>query len=196
MDKKIILLFTLLGSNVQSASNLSPWLEIKPSYFFCTSTPLKDIYHHGGFELQGSVSAPVCKHLDFYGSIGYRHLSGHALNTDEKTKLTVVPLDIGLKPIFNWGESLYYFLAFGPRFFYFNQHNDSSYVDRKTNRGGVGLFVNTGFNLLFANGFLLGIFGEYSYEKGSISPRMSNVFSGGSIQLGGFAFGLSVGREF
>ena len=154
--------------------------------------------HHGcGGGYFGLVGQhPFCDYFDLYGSIGYRKVSGHALNTCEKTSLSVFPLDIGIKPIFNFCERFYYFFAIGPRFFYFHQHNYSPSVDCKINNGGVGLFVNTGFNIQLADCFLLGIFGEYSYEKKKVCPIMPNVFSNGSVQMGGFAFGASLGFVF
>jgi hypothetical protein len=196
MYKKIATLSTLLCTLTQHASDLTPWLEIKPSYFFFSTSPMNDIYDHGGFELQGSLSVPVCNYLDLYGSIGYREAWGHALNTCEKTNITVIPVDIGLKPVFNFCERFYYFFAIGPRYFYFHQHNTSPYVDCRVDGSGIGLFVNTGFNIELTDCLLLGIFGEYSYEKKTICPSMPNVYSNGSVQLGGFAFGVSLGYAF
>lgn len=195
MYKQMTILFALFSTLTQCTSDLK-WLEIKPSYFFFAASSMKDIYNNGGFELQGSVSVPVYDYLDFYGSIGGRKAWGRALNSCEKTSLTVVPFDIGLKPVFNFCERFYYFFAIGPRFFYFHQRNHSPYVDCKINGRGVGLFVNSGFNVLLADRFLLGIFGEYSYEKKSICPCKPRVYSNGSTQLGGFAFGVSLGYDF
>lgn len=197
MYKKIALFFALLCTLAQYASDLiTPWLEIKPSYFFFATSPMNDIYNKGGFEIQGSVSVPVCKYLDFYGSVGYRKVWGRALNTGEKTSLSVVPVDIGLKPIFNFCERFYYFFAVGPRYFHFHQHNNSPYVDCIIKGNWIGLFVNTGFNVMLADCLLLGIFGEYSYEKKTICPKRPNVFSSGSVQIGGLAFGISLGYAF
>jgi hypothetical protein len=196
MYKKIALISALLCTLTQYTSDVTPWLEIKPSYFFFSAYPMKDIYDDGGFEIQGSASVPICNYIDLYGSIGYREAWGHALNTCAKTNLTVIPVDIGLKPIFNFCERFYYFFAIGPRYFYFHQHNNSPYVDRIINGSGIGLFVNTGFNILVTDCLLLGIFGEYSYEKKTICPHMPHVFSNGSVQMGGFAFGISLGYAF
>jgi hypothetical protein len=195
MYKKIALLSALLFTLPQNVFAL-PWLEIKPSYFLFTASPMKDIYNKGGFEIQGSASIFLHDYFDLYGSIGYRRASGHALNTCEKTSLTVIPVDIGLKPIFKFCERFFYFFAIGPRYFHFHQRNNSPYVDCKINGNGVGLFVNTGFDVLLADRLLLGIFGEYSYEKKKICPKMANVFSNGGVQLGGFAFGVSLGYSF
>ncbi|MBV8660791.1 MAG: hypothetical protein JO129_01430 [Candidatus Dependentiae bacterium] len=196
MNKKIILFFVLLCTSIQYASDLTPWLEIKPSYFFFSESPMNEIYDHGGFEIQGSASIPVYKYLDVYGSIGYRYAGGYALNSDEKTSLNVIPIDIGLKPVFKFDDHFHYFFAFGPRFFIFHQHNDALFINSSINGGGVGLFVNTGFNIEFADSFLLGIFGEYSYEKNTITSNRPNVYSNGPVQMGGFAFGVSLGYAF
>jgi len=196
MYKKIALISALFYPLTQYASDVTPWLEIKPSYFFFCASPMHNIYDKGGFEIQGSVSGPLCKYIDLYGSIGYRKVGGHALNTGEKTSLSVLPVDIGLKPIFNFCERFYYFFAIGPRYFYFHQHNNSPYVDRIIKGGGIGVFANTGFNVLLADSLLLGIFGEYSYEKKTICSKRPNVFSSGSVQMGGFAFGVSLGYAF
>jgi hypothetical protein len=157
---------------------------------------MSTIYDNGGFEIQGSASVPFCNYIDLYGSIGYRKAWGHALSTGEKTSLSVIPVDIGLKPVFNFCDRFYYFFAIGPRYFHFHQHNKSPYVDCIIKGGGIGLFVNTGFNVLLADCFLLGIFGEYSYEKKSVCPQMPNLYSNGSVQIGGFAFGASLGYAF
>jgi len=194
--KKIALLSALLCALTHYASGLTPWLEVKPSYFLFTNSVMRSIYHHGGVEIQGSASIPVWNYLDFYTSIGYRRVHGHALNTCENTTLTVLPCDIGLKPIINFCERFYYFFAIGPRFFYFRQHNTSPYVDCKITGGNVGLFANTGFNVELSHNLLLGIFGEYSYEKKAICPQKPNVYSNGSVQMGGIAVGISFGYAF
>ncbi len=197
MYKKITLLSSvLLCSLTQHASDLTPWLELKPSYFFFATSPMHAIYHKGGFELQGSGSVPVYKYLAVYGSLGVRKAWGSALNTGETTTFTAVPIDIGLKAIFEFWDCYYYFVAFGPRFFYFHQHNNSPYIDPTINGGGVGFFMNMGFNMHIKEHFLLGVFGEYSYEKKTIRPTMLNVYSNGGTQIGGFAFGASVGYAF
>jgi hypothetical protein len=138
----------------------------------------------------------LSNHLDAYGSIGYRQAQGHALNTFEKTSLSVIPVDLGLKPVFDFAQCWNYFFAVGPRYFYLHQQNNSPYVDYTIDGSGIGFFVNTGLNVVLADAFLLGIFGEYSYEKKGSYSNTSNVFSNGSIQIGGIAFGLSIGYAF
>lgn len=88
------------------------------------------------------------------------------------------------------------FLQGSSPFFSFIQNNSSSYVDSIINGAGIGLFVNTGLNVQLSDCFLLGIFGEYSHENQMIHSNIPNVYSNGDVQIGGFAFGLSLGYEF
>ena len=196
MSRKIAVFFALLVAGIQRESDAKPWLECRPSYFFFPNNPMKDIYSRGGVELQGSISAPCHHYLNVYGSIGYRKVHGKALNTGEKTKIMVLPIDIGLKPIFNFHECFYCFFAIGPRYFYFRQHNNSPYVNPLVKGSGIGFFINTGFEALMAEHFLWGVFGEYSYEKKTIRSQIPTVYSNGSVQMGGLAFGVSLGYAF
>jgi outer membrane protein W len=222
MYKKILLisalfnLFAIIGQNKQS------WFEIKPSYFLFYSCPMKEVYNNGGFQIQGSATLPCCNYFDIYASLGYRKAKGHSVKTtftqDQTvetectetcselniknpneygcTKLTVVPVDIGLKYIFNPYSRFYCFFALGPRYFCLHQYNNSPYVDSIINKSGIGLFANAGVNLILGKRFLFGIFGECSYEKKTIYPKMAGVYSNGSVQIGGFAVGASVGYVF
>ncbi len=195
MYKKITLLSFLVCAVMFSASNASSWMEIKPGYFLFSASPMDTIYHNG-FQIQGSVSLPFYDYIDFYTSIGYRRACGRTLTTGEKTTLAVVPFDIGVKPVFNLNEYLDCFIAIGPRFFHIHQDNNSPYVNRVLVGNGFGFFATTGLNLFVKDAVLLGVFGEYSYEKKMLHSTMHNVFSNGDIQMGGFVFGVSLGYVF
>lgn len=195
MYRKCIGVFLLFGFVVSSAHK-TILVEVKPSYFFFSQSLLRRIYHHGGFEIQGAASYRLCHWLALYASIGYRHVRGRALNTGEKTSLREIPLDLGLKPTFEIGECVDYYFAFGPRIFPIHQHNDSQFVDKNLHRTGVGLFVNSGFNFHPLDHLSIGFFGEYSYERKSFKSSMPFVFGKKHVQVGGFAWGVSVGYAF
>ena len=196
MYKKITLLTVTLSTFTTITPDATPWIEIKPSYFTFSNCLMSEIYDKGGFEVQASGSIPVYKRLDIYTSIGYRQSWGHALSTGEKTNLIVIPFDIGLKPVFNFSDHAYYFCAAGPRFFFFHQHNKSAYVNCIINDTGIGLFINSGFNVLLKDHFLFGLFAEYSYEPTNVSSTKQNVFSNGNVSIGGFAVGVNFGYAF
>lgn len=196
MYKKCMAFSALLCTMIIHPLDVTPWIVIKPSYFLFYQSPMNEIYEKGGFQVQSSLSVPVIKYLDGYFSVGYRQVWGHALNTGEKTSLAVIPFDLGIQPTFKVSERWYGYFAVGPRFFFFQQNNKSVYVASTVKASGIGVFANAGFNALLADHFLLGLFGEYSYEQKMICPTTPNVYSSGNAQLGGLAFGLSFGYAF
>ena len=190
------LLISTLFLFLPSISAAMTQISLKPSYFFFSNSPLKHIYKKGAFEIQASLAAPISTYLHLYGSMGYRHAHGHALNTGQGTTLFVIPIDFGLQSIMPMYKRFRYFFGIGPRFFYFRQHNTSPYVSAHIQGGGVGFFIHSGVNIITTNRFLVGIFGEYSYEKDSIISKTSQVYSDGRVQLGGAAFGITIGYLF
>ena len=195
MIKKIGVL--VLACVVQSLHAEIPqaWLELKPGYFFFANHTLRKIYH-GGFEIQGSASYPLGEVIALYGSLGYLQAKGKSLQGNQKTTISQMPFDVGLRAIARFGEYVKGYLSIGPRYFYFHQHNDSTYVDRDIRRSGIGFFINGGCNFIKNDRFLLGIFGEYGFEQKSFTSTLPNVYGRQGIQIGGFTFGASVGCVF
>lgn len=196
MIKKICALAIACVMPSLYAETSCAWLEIKPGYFFFSNHTLRKIYHHGGFEIQGSASYQLWEMLALYGSLGYLHVNGKSLQGDQKTSIFQIPLDVGLRAIADFDECIKGYLSIGPRFFYFHQHNDSTYVNRNIHRGGVGFFLNGGCNFIKNDRFLLGVFGEYAFERESFKSKIPNVYGIPNVQIGGFTFGASVGFVF
>ncbi len=197
MIKKISALAIAVACIMPSinAHNSDVWLEIKPGYFFFSNHTLRKIYH-GGFEIQGSVTYPLCGMIALYSSIGYLHVKGRSLGDNQKTSISQVPLDLGFRAIFDVRSNIQSYLTIGPRFFYFHQRNDSAFVPRNVHRNGFGFFINGGCNFIHNDRFLLGIFGEYGFQQKSFSSTIPNVFGRKDLQIGGFTFGASIGFVF
>lgn len=171
------------------------WLEIKPGYFFFANSTLRKIYH-GGFEIQGSVTSPLCGMIALYGSLGYLHAKGKSLHANQKTSISQVPLDVGFRVIADLSECAKVYFTAGPRFFYFHQRNDSTFVNRNIRANGFGFFINGGCNFVKNDCYLFGIFGEYGFEQKSFRSSMPNVYGRPNVQIGGFTFGASIGFMF
>lgn len=172
-----------------------PWFELKPGYFFFSNHTLRQIYH-GGFEIQGSGTYPLSEKIALYGSLGYVRVKGKSLQGNQKTSISQIPLDVGLRAIANVTERVKGYLSIGPRYFYFHQRNDSTYVNPNIRQSGVGFFINGGLNIINNDWFLLGVFGEYAFEQTSFESTITNVYGKQNLHVGGFTFGVSVGCVF
>ncbi len=174
---------------------VSSLIELKGGYFFFASQKMRTIYPNGGFEIQLSGSYPIAKSYYLYGSIGFCEARGKSLHFHQKTSLWQVPIDAGFKPILKIASCMQWYTAFGPRFFYVQQNNDSPFVDQNQGKTGLGFFVNTGFNFHFFHHLFIDLYGEYSYEGVHFSSSNTNVLAR-SIQVGGFDFGAGFGCSF
>ena len=156
---------------------------------------MRSIYKEGGGSLQLAGTYPIWKCISLYGAIGYQERSGRSHFAHESTRIWQIPIDVGVKPIFNITDTVQYYFAVGPRYFHLKQHNNSSDVQRNVVRNGVGFFVNTGFNFFPWRRVTADVFGEYSYER--LSPNSSKtVRFGKGIQVGGLLFGMGLGYRF
>lgn len=187
-------------SEAQESCDTLAKVELKTGYFFFSDSKMQKIYDRGGFDVQLCVSSPLLYLtnkwiLNGYGAVEYFQRSGHSTNGHQKTSIWSTPVNIGLQPVYVINADTQYYFAIGPRYLYLHQHNDSSYVDRTNSRNSWGFFVNTGFNYVLCDHFVIDIFGEYTYAKAHFHSRKSNVYTK-SVQVGGFTFGVGTGYEF
>lgn len=177
-----------------------PLFEVKTGYFFFSNAKMRKVYNRNGLDIQLCASYPLwnltnrCT-LNGYGAVEYFYRSGNSVNEHQKTSLWSLPVNIGLKPVYVVHANMQCYFAIGPRYFYLHQHNKSSYVYKNKSRNGLGFFVNTGFNYLLCDHFVIDIFGEYSYAKTHFHGGTSRVYTR-SIQIGGFTFGGGLGYGF
>lgn len=177
-----------------------PLIEVKTGYFFFSNSKMRKVYDKGGLDIQLCVSHPLFNMssrwvLNAYGAVEYFYRSGKSINEHQKTSLWSVPINFGLKPVYKINDRMQYYCAIGPRYFLIEQHNHSSYVNKKKSSDGFGFFANTGFNYILCNNFVIDFFGEYSYAKIHSHGGKTNVYTR-NIQIGGFTFGTGLGYEF
>ena len=187
-------------SETASCCFSQPLFEFKTGYFTFSNSKMRKIYDRGGLDIQLCASYPLCNlasrwTLNAYGALEYFQRSGKSINGNQKTSIWSIPVNIGLKQVYAINARLQYYFAIGPRYFYIHQHNRSPFVYRNRSRNGIGFFVNTGFNYVFCDHFVLDIFGEYSYGKVHFHGGRSRVYTR-NIQTGGFTFGGGLGYEF
>jgi len=172
-----------------------PVVEIKAGYFFFSNHILRKIYNNGGLDAQVNLSYPIWRWLQIYGSVEYFEKHGRSLNAHQKTRIWEIPLSLGLKTIIPLGHKAQYYITLGPRYFFVDQDNSSSFVSTTMSGNGLGCFGNTGVNFLLNHHLLVDVFGEFSYKRMLFHSSKHHVY-GRSIQIGGYTFGLGLGYTF
>lgn len=179
----------------QKSALESPNLEVKLGYFMFTDSKMREVFDHGGIDVQLSTSYPVRRHLQIYASVEYQRKSGHSINGREETTFWAVPLSLGLKPVATFSSYAQGYFTIGPRYVFAHVHNDSHFVDRNVSHNGFGGFVNAGLNFFPLRHLLVDLFAEYSYVRMHFHPHKHNVY-GESRQVGGLVFGAGLGYVF
>lgn len=180
------------------ASCTDAWLTLdaKVGYFFFSDAKMRKVYDQGGLDLQVSGAFPICRGwLQVYSSIEYLERHGRSLRGKQKAKIWEIPLSLGLRSVFPIYQQVQYFITIGPRYFFVQAHNDSSYVERNMSENGLGGFANTGFKFFPCANLSLDIFGEYSYGRLHFHSSKHNSY-GQTVQVGGFTFGAGLGYAF
>ena len=195
MNRFFIFLTYLCVLTIVPGYATPPIIEVKAGYLIFASQKMRDVYHCGGPEIQLTGAYPIKENLEIYGNIGFLQAWGKSLHLHERTIFWRIPVDLGLRPVFNLTSFMQWYAALGPRYFYAHQHNISSFVNRKIGKSGIGAFANTGFSFFPSSHFLIDIFGEYSYEPLHFSSSKTNV-STRTLQVGGFYFGVGFGYAF
>lgn len=169
-------------------------VEGKAGYFFPTSSKFKNIY--GGSGIYGyDVSVQAWKGLYVWTSASYFGKTGHSEGLHDKTKMIMVPIDLGLK--YNWQFNIvdFYVGAAGVAT-YLHLHDESPYVKQKTNKWGGGGNARAGFLFNLPARFYIDIYGDYYFMWVPYSNTNGGTVTANTANLSGASVGGGVGYRF
>lgn len=166
----------------------TPPIELKAGYFLYSDKQMRDVYKNGGYEIQLSSRYALRDTLYLYGSIGFQGASGHSTHFHQKSNFWQIPVDLGLRQYFPLNCTTNFYVTAGPRLFYAHQHNHSDYVNKNIGKLGLGIFLNAGFDFIFADNYKVTLFTEYSYQSVNPSSSKQGVETR-HVNVGGFCFG-------
>lgn len=173
----------------------SSLLEVKSGYFFFLDSKMNKVYDRKGLDLQVSGSTSLCEWLNLYGSVEWFQKSGRSLNAHQKTRISAVPLSLGLQAICTLGCDIDCYLTLGPRYFFVRVHNDSTYVQKHMHADGIGGFANAGILFRLCSGLTFDLFTEYSYAELKFHSCRHQSY-GEKAQVGGLTVGAGLGYSF
>lgn len=177
--KRRILVVLLLGCLALPAAGAASF-GIKAFYFIPSEQAFKDIYGAGplyGAEIGFTLKGPVGLWIDGL----YYSGKGKLTYTQEETKLTLLPIGLGIRLDLTQGAVRPYAGA-GIRYYIYKETNVIGTAEAK----GVGFVAFAGVNLRIAKGLLFDL--RAAYSSCSLTPADFKINVGG-IELGG---GLAV----
>lgn len=185
MKKKIIgiitVFFILSFSGSAFASDFQ--FEFKVLTFNPSEQMQKDIYG-SGVVFGAEIGWEVWKSLVVWFGGSYYSRTGELTLTEEETKLTIIPLEVGATYYLTVTGGLDLYAGTGLSFNIFTEENPIG----KASKNGLGYVLRTGLLLELSRGLFLDGILNYSYCK----MRPANV----DVNIGGLAVGIGLGFRF
>jgi opacity protein-like surface antigen len=174
LKKLCVLALTIVLSSITASASLS--LGIQALYFSPSDSDFKSIYG-GGVMYGGELSFTISNSFSVWVDGDYFAKTGSLTFSKDETKLTLVPLGLGLRYQLLPGKISPYIDA-GVQYVLYQEKNAIGNV----NSGGLGFVGKVGVLLFISNGFGFNILVDYSYCKMKPADFEFNV---GGLGIGG-----------
>jgi len=169
------------------------------SYFLPSSHRVREIYEDGGLNYHLNLSQTIFSHCDLWLGANYFSQYGHSLAGDQRTRIRIIPVSLGLKYFFpikirRMKGDFYLNGAF--KYYFVKIHDESDFVDSHTSKNGLGGVLGFGTYLYLSRHVFLNFLVDYSIKTFHAShPHKPNT-EGHSLNVGGWDFGGGIGLRF
>lgn len=203
----VLLNSSLFSDTLPYSTPNKTFLEFRISYYHPTSSELRKMFNSGGINYQLTGTIPICPNsqnlltrgTNLWTGVDYFSKTGHSIGFDEKTKITIIPITLGIKyflPSFSCRLPGNFYAGGGMKYYFLYTHNHSDTVRRYINRNGMGGVGEIGFITNIKNNLILDIFTSYS-SKSFDAPSSSNpAVEGTDLNVSGFNIGAGIGYRF
>jgi hypothetical protein len=166
-------------------------IEAEASYFHPTKKLIRKIYSNGMglYGLEASMKATDWLYPWISGS--YLHEKGHSIGAHSSTKVTLVPLGIGLKAMYNFGRTSLYAAA-GPLYSHIHMKDEAPFVIESRSKWDWGGIGKVGVYFFSRHSFFVDLFADYSYMKFHFHNGSGKTVSH-DVNFSGWAAGGAIG---
>jgi hypothetical protein len=172
-------------------------VEARVSYFGFFSRKLRQMFDNGGANYTINVAIPVYCGWNIWGAVDYFTKHGNIIHLDASTRITIVPLTLGLKYFYSFSPCIDVYGGLGMRYFFVQTKNSASAspLSRRVNRSGLGGVLEVGALYHLTDCFVIDVFANASTKRLN-GPRTSGDVESNSVQVGGWSIGAGLGYKF
>lgn len=176
-------------------------LEFKAAYFLPTSSVFRDIYNNGGALFGPEMTFNIGDTRDWYGfvSVDYFQKSGRSLGLCDATKVSLLPLGVGIKYFLPfWYDYADFYIGLGFQPVLLHTNDCSPYVFNKRTKWGFGGIAKVGVYVDLPHDFILDFFIDYSFVKVSFNNgnAPTGLVTPLKTDISGTIFGVGLGYRF
>lgn len=177
-------------------------LEVRGAYFKPTGDRFKHIYNGSGlYGGELAVQLSECnEHWYGFLSVDYLRKKGHSIGLGNPTRVTLLPIGIGVKYVMPacWCDNTDWYVGLGFQPVRVHTHDLSPFVIPKITRWAMGGIVKGGAYINFSCNFFLDLFIGYSFARAknhlAVAPTGPVVPLSASVS--GAIFGAGIGYRF
>ncbi len=191
-------------------------LELRTAYYYPSAKKVRKIYSSGWLDYQIETSKRLWEHFDVWGGVSWANKRGHARSYDREfkddTRLSIVPLSVGVKGIYSLFGSIEFYVGAGICYSFLHVRNhcredysheglSRSPFKRDIHRNDVGAIVQTGFHYTLSETVFLDCFADYLSQqfrfprRGRESHAHRYIFKE-HLNCSGFKLGAGIGVYF
>jgi len=184
-----ITLFTLCLSlatpeDCYASSCKSNSISLRSAYFYPTGKLERKIYDNPIFDIELEGFHPLSHKWGLYLNASYLEKSGRSDGLNLKTKMRIVPINIGIEYIYDLTDKASFYIGIGPSLNVISLHDSNPIGRRHTNKCCFGASTKSGFYYDLSNHFFADLFVDYLYIPAGFK-NTSNV--------GGLRAGIGIG---
>ncbi len=194
----LLVMLSMIPAQIMSRDVI---LEFKGAYFHGTGDRFKHIYKGSAlFGPELTVQLSDCYNLYGFFSVDYLSKKGHSIGLNTPTRVTLLPIGVGLKYFMsfcNWERTDFYVgLGFQP--VRVHTHDESAFVIPKLTKWALGGIAKVGAYIDISSCFVLDVFIAYSFAH--VRNRETEAPTGPVIPLkanvSGVIAGVGLGYRF
>jgi hypothetical protein len=181
--------------------NASTSIEGNVSYFRPSKDTLRSIYGSAWIDYQVKIHQGLfpksCrwKHLGIFATVDFLEKHGHSGPSHASTKISMVPIALGLQWTQPIVDHLDIYFALAPKYYFLSVHDHNPGVVQHIDKNGCGAVGTVGFLITPCRHFFFDLFTSYSYKQFG-RPDTPALVQGQKLQVSGLNVGGGIGYEF
>lgn len=193
-----LLLITLCFTNIYAISECRfDSIEAKVSAFFPSAHVTRQIFSTVMPYYEFEIAHLFCNNWQLWLNAGYLTDKGHAIGSQNKTTIQLVPLTFGLKYFYPFKSSWDFYAGAGIVCSFLKDKDYSPFVHKNISQKTAGGIAKLGFMYQCNTSFFIDFFTEYIYQKFSfhcIYPEHFTVRN--NFNMSGLKIGGGIGFDF
>lgn len=188
--KKLSLLVIFTSFSIFAKNDPLLLLQLRAGYFYPASPIMRNIYHHGGAELEAEAGLYLYRNVNAWVNFNYFHRHGRSFGLCNSTTVNMYPLSFGLKYDIHLTDRVALYLGAGASCSFIGIRDNSPFGFHRSRNSNTrwGAVGKSGFLFHLTDHLFMDVFADGYYTRAKLVGTMHNI--------GGLRAGVGLGVSF